>query len=281
MVDASGQQRKKRTTYDVIKKLGEGGQGRAYLVQAKGSKKMLVAKSVSTEGMTDDQVANAQKEAKVLMRLEGHPNVIKIKEYYLRQKEQEFHIIMEYASEGDLDKQIQEARSTQEYFTEDEVLNIFTSICMGVKHCHDRKVIHRDIKTENIFINHNGDIKLGDFGIARVLSSTYSAAETKIGTMYAMAPEFFESENASYRFKTDIWALGTVLYELAALKLPFEHTDNVHEMMRRIAEDDPEPLPDHYSENVTGLVDMLLQKDPDNRPTINQILNGDDIKARA
>jgi NIMA (never in mitosis gene a)-related kinase len=99
------------------------------------------------------------------------------------------------------------------------VLNWFTQICLALKHVHDRKILHRDLKSQNIFLTKKGMIKLGDFGIARVLSDTKSKAKTVVGTPYYLSPEIIKSE--PYSFKSDIWSLGVLLYEMCALTPPF------------------------------------------------------------
>ncbi|XP_022786792.1 serine/threonine-protein kinase Nek5-like [Stylophora pistillata] len=103
---------------------------------------------------------------------------------------------------------------------EDQVLDYFVQICLGLKHVHDRKILHRDLKSQNIFLTKNGIVKLGDFGIARVLHSTMELARTCIGTPYYLSPEI--CENKPYNNKSDIWSLGCVLYELLTLKHAFE-----------------------------------------------------------
>ena len=93
-----------------------------------------------------------------------------------------------------------------EQFTEDEVLNWFIQISMALEYIHGRKVLHRDIKTSNIFLTGNNTVKLGDFGISRVLENTCDAAQTVVGTPYYMSPEV--CENKPYTYKSDVWALG-------------------------------------------------------------------------
>ena len=88
-----------------------------------------------------------------------------------------------------------------------------------MKHVHDRKILHRDLKSQNIFLTKRDFVKLGDFGIARVLSNTKSAAKTVVGTPYYLSPEIIESQ--PYSFKSDIWSLGVLLYEMCALTPPF------------------------------------------------------------
>ena len=88
-----------------------------------------------------------------------------------------------------------------------------------MKHVHDRKILHRDIKCQNVFVTKNNIIKLGDCGIARVLKHTFEVTKSMVGTPYYLSPEIIE--NKPYSFKSDIWSLGVILYELCALTPPF------------------------------------------------------------
>ena len=98
---------------------------------------------------------------------------------------------MDYADGGDLTSKIKEAKevSAGNLLSEDTVLNWFTQICLAIKHCHDRKILHRDLKAQNVFMMKNGIVKLGDFGIAKVLNSTVEKAVTIVGTPYYLSPE--------------------------------------------------------------------------------------------
>lgn len=95
---------------------------------------------------------------------------------------------MEYAECGDLAKTIQARKPQKTYLSETQILDWFTQICLAIKHVHDRKILHRDIKGQNIFISQNNSLKLGDFGIARVLNRTIDKARTVVGTPYYLSP---------------------------------------------------------------------------------------------
>lgn len=89
-----------------------------------------------------------------------------------------------------------------------------------MQYIHHKRILHRDIKTSNIFLTSNGTVKIGDFGISKVLENTLDQASTVVGTPYYMSPEV--CENKPYTFKSDVWALGCVLYELCTLKHAFD-----------------------------------------------------------
>jgi NIMA (never in mitosis gene a)-related kinase len=101
----------------------------------------------------------------------------------------------------------------------------FCQLCLAVKHLHSKKVIHRDIKAQNVMLTHDDDVKLGDFGISKILENTGDFAHTSLGTPYYLSPEICSGQK--YNFKTDIWMLGCVLYELCTLQKPFEG-DSLH-----------------------------------------------------
>lgn len=138
-----------------------------------------------------------------------------------------------------------------------------------MKHVHDRKILHRDLKSQNIFLNKNGWIKLGDFGIAKVLEHTKDIAKTVVGTPYYLSPEIIE--NKPYSFNSDIWSLGVLLYEMCTLRPPFD-ANSLHELASKILKGKYPPIPKHYSENLQTLVKTLLNIEPRRRPNVNQIL---------
>jgi len=120
-------------------------------------------------------------------------------------------------------------------------------------------------------------IKLGDFGIARVLSDTKSKAKTVVGTPYYLSPEIIQSQ--PYSFKSDIWSLGVLLYEMCALQPPF-NAQSLHQLAQKIIQGKYSDVPTHFSKNVPYLLGLMLNKDPAKRPSINQILKIDIIKQR-
>jgi NIMA (never in mitosis gene a)-related kinase len=166
---------------------------------------------------------------------------------------------------------------TLEYFSEEQILSWFTQICLALKHIHDRKILHRDLKSQNIFLTKRDFVKLGDFGIARVLSNTKSNAKTIVGTPYYLSPEIIE--NQPYSFKSDIWSLGVLLFEMCALQPPFNAT-SLHQLAQRIVQGKFDKLPRQYSSSLNSLLAAILVRDPKRRPTINDILKYPMIKRR-
>ena len=199
--------------------MGVGSFGTAYLVECQSNGSLAVIKQIDIAQMSEEERRETLNEAKILEVL-SHPNIVRFREVY-KTKKGKLCIVMDYADGGDLQSKVKERFNKKDksgrmdYMTEDELLNYFVQIALAMKHCHDKKILHRDLKSQNIFITKKGMVKLGDFGIARVLSNTRSKAKTVVGTPYYLSPEIIKSE--SYSFKSDIWSLGVLLYEMAAL----------------------------------------------------------------
>jgi NIMA (never in mitosis gene a)-related kinase len=207
-------------------------------------------------------------EAKILEKLD-HPNIIKFREVFItKTPSTSLHIVMDYAEGGDLFSRIKERNG--KYFTEPQILDWFTQICLAIKHIHDRKILHRDLKSQNVFLTKSGLIKLGDFGIAKCLNYTLEQVQTILGTPYYLSPEIVQ--NKPYSFKSDIWSLGVLLYELCALKMPF-NARSLPKLSLNIIKGQYSSVPLHYSKDLKELVNSMLQLDPIKRPSIAEILS--------
>ncbi|XP_032812294.1 serine/threonine-protein kinase Nek5-like isoform X2 [Petromyzon marinus] len=251
--------------YTILKKIGEGSYGKALLARIKESGQQCVIKEINLTKMRAKDRESSQKEVVLLSKMR-HPNVVTFMESF--QDHIKLCIVMEYCEGGDLLQRISSQRGV--LFSEDQVLNWFVQICLAVKHIHDRKVLHRDIKAQNIFLtNNNSSIKLGDFGIARILTNTMELARTCIGTPYYLSPEI--CENCPYNNKSDIWSLGCVLYELCTLNHPFEGNSLRHLVMK-ICQGSYKPLSSRYSYDIRSVLAQMLKTNPRNRPSINTIL---------
>ena len=223
--------------------------------------------------MTPQEKREAYHEAKVMSAFD-HPNIIKFKEVYTTTNGK-LNIVMNYADGGDLSSKLKSQRGR--IFSENEILDIFVQICLAIKHVHDRKVLHRDIKGQNIFLMKNGMIKLGDFGISKVLTSTIDKARTMVGTPYYLSPEIVEGK--PYNFKSDVWSLGVLLYELCTLKPPFDGS-SIRQLGMNIVRGTYPPLPAHFTKELKGLVAGQLTVDPNKRPTVGQMLKMPFIMSR-
>ncbi|XP_045884126.1 serine/threonine-protein kinase Nek5 isoform X1 [Meles meles] len=195
-----------------------------------------------------------------------HPNIVTFFSSF--QENNRLFIVMEYCDGGDLMRRIRRQRGM--LFSEDQILSWFVQISLGLKYIHDRKILHRDIKAQNVFLSKNGMVaKLGDFGVARVLNNSMELARTCVGTPYYLSPEI--CQNKPYNNKTDIWSLGCVLYELCALKHPFEG-NNLHQLVLKICQAHFAPIPTTFSHDLQALIAQLFEVSPRDRPSINSIL---------
>ena len=222
--------------------------------------------------MNESESRQTELECQLLSKF-SHPNIIAYWESFVDRITKKVCIVMDFCDGGDLEKYIKARKS---FLTEEHVLRIFVQICLAIKHIHDRKILHRDLKGQNIFLCSSGVIKVGDFGIARVLRSTDELASTKIGTPYYMSPEIMN--NKRYNSKTDIWSLGVILYELLCLKLPFAGA-TIPELIRNIMYTTPHlPSSSLFSSPLRELALNLLCKLPSERPSVNNILSRELIR---
>ena len=162
-------------------------------------------------------------------------------------------------------------------YTEDQILDWFVQMALAIKHIHDRKILHRDLKTQNIFMTQSGQIKIGDFGIARVLQHTYDCAQTAIGTPYYLSPEICQEK--PYNQKSDIWSLGCILYEMVTLRHAFD-ANSMKGLVLKILRGNYPAIPSMYSQDLKDLVADMLVKDPAKRPSMRKILEKEFLSKR-
>ncbi|XP_060769991.1 serine/threonine-protein kinase Nek1 isoform X1 [Neoarius graeffei] len=251
--------------YEKVKKIGEGSFGKAILVKSRKDGHQYVIKEIGISRMSNRERQESRKEVAVLANM-SHPNIVQYKESF--EENGCLYIMMDYCEGGDLFKKINNQKGL--LFPEEQILDWFVQICLALKHVHDRKILHRDIKSQNIFLTKDGTVQLGDFGIARVLNSTVELARTCIGTPYYLSPEI--CENKPYNNKSDIWALGCVLYEMCTLKHAFE-AGNMKNLVLNIIRGSYPPVSVHYSQDLRALLGLLFKRNPRERPSVGAILD--------
>lgn len=247
-----------------MQKIGEGSFGKAILVKSIEDGRQYVIKEINISRMSNKEREESRREVAVLANMK-HPNIVQYRESF--EENGSLYIVMDYCEGGDLFKRINAQKGI--LFQEDQILDWFVQICLALKHVHDRKILHRDIKSQNIFLTKDGTVQLGDFGIARVLNSTVELARTCIGTPYYLSPEI--CENKPYNNKSDIWALGCVLYEMCTLKHAFE-AGNMKNLVLKIISGSFPPVSLHYSYDLRSLLSQLFKRNPRDRPSVNSIL---------
>ncbi|XP_078450707.1 serine/threonine-protein kinase Nek1-like isoform X1 [Lampetra planeri] len=259
--------------YTMVSQIGEGSFGKAMLVKSKADGHLYVIKEINISRMSPKERDEARKEVCVLANMR-HPNIVSYKESF--EERGNLYIVMDYCEGGDLFKRINAQKGV--LFSEDQILDWLVQLCLALKHVHDRKILHRDIKSQNIFLTKAGVVQLGDFGIARVLNSTMELAQTCIGTPYYLSPEI--CENKPYNHKSDMWALGCVLYEMCTLRHAFE-AGNMKNLVLKIIRGSFPPVSAHYSSELRSTLSGLLRRDPRARPPVAVLLSRPLLMARA
>ena len=239
-----------------------------YFAEKKENHQKVIIKQISLIKLDEKIKKMAKDEGIILSELE-HPNIINWYEFNL-EKDKET-IIMEYGEGGDLSQKISEQKKKNEPFTEKQIIDWFTQICEGVKYIHDKQIIHRDLKPNNIFLTKDNKIKIGDFGLAKTLAFQ-NQAKTNVGAPAYLSPEILNDQ--PYDYKSDIWNLGIILYELTQLKHPFINDDISVEKRVTFMKKGKfiEFNNTNYSDKLLNLIPNLLKVDLNERYNINQII---------
>eukprot|EP01022_Parablepharisma_sp_SALTPOND_P020503 TRINITY_DN374_c0_g1_i1.p1 TRINITY_DN374_c0_g1~~TRINITY_DN374_c0_g1_i1.p1 ORF type:complete len:878 (+),score=169.96 TRINITY_DN374_c0_g1_i1:2421-5054(+) len=251
--------------YELVKTIGGGNFGQVYLARHRLEGKHYVLKKVKTRDMSARDRENTENEVRLLQKLR-HSNIVGYKDSFL-DREQFLNIVMVYCEGGDMYSKVKNAKGKN--FTEDQILEWFAQIVLAIHYLHERRILHRDLKTQNIFLK-NKRIRVGDFGIAKVLDSTRDFANTCIGTPYYMSPELFR--NKPYSYKSDIWALGCVLYEMCNLRHAFD-AQSINGLAMKILRGSYPPIAASYSKPLKDLITKMLSIKASSRPTILDLVN--------
>ena len=160
---------------------------------------------------------------------------------------------MEYMNSGDLYQQIEQHKKKGTYFNEDQIWEIFTQIVHGLRALHHMNIMHRDLKSANVFMSKNGSAKLGDLNVSKVLKK--GLCDTQTGTPYYASPEVWCDQ--PYDYKSDIWSLGCVLYEMITLRPPFRAED-MEGLYKKIIKGVYPKISSRYSDSLSLVVKTLL-----------------------
>ncbi|NXK04327.1 NEK11 kinase, partial [Herpetotheres cachinnans] len=254
--------------YTIQGKLGNGSFGSIYLVsdrKAKQGEELKVLKEISIGDLKPNETVEATLEAQLLSKLD-HPAIVRFYASFVERDS--FCIITEYCEGGDLDFKIQEYRESGKTFTQRQIIDWFIQLLLGVNYMHERRVLHRDLKSKNIFLK-NDLLKIGDFGVSRLLMGSCDLATTFTGTPYYMSPEALKHQG--YNTKSDIWSLGCILYEMCCMNHAFTG-HNFLSVVLKIVEGDTPSLPDRYPSKLNAVLCSMLNKNPSLRPAAAEIL---------
>jgi tRNA A-37 threonylcarbamoyl transferase component Bud32 len=257
-----------KSKYRRIKTVGKGSFGEAVLVRSRADNKRYIAKTIETASMNPKEKRDLQGEIRILAAV-NHPNIIRYHEHF--EDGTIMFIVMEYADGGDLNQRIKDRKKKEpiEPFDPKLCMFWFLQIAMALKFLHDKRILHRDLKTANVFLTSKNVVKLGDFGISTVLQNTMACAKTVCGTPYYFSPEICQSK--PYNNKSDVWALGVCFYEMLTLNRPF-NARSLKELLKKILVGQYEPIPQSVPGELRALCQSLLQISPSQRPSINRLL---------
>ena len=260
--------------FEIISKIGEGGYSLVYKVRRLIDGNVYALKKAKLINLSEKERKNALNEVRLLASIKSK-FVISYKEAFFDEKDNTLCMVMEYADGGDLYQQIKENKKTQTLFDESDIWRIFIQLVKGLKALHELNILHRDLKSANVFLMKDGSVKLGDLNVSKVYRQNMGYTQT--GTPYYASPEVWNDK--PYDTKSDIWSMGCVLYEMTSLRPPFR-AKNMEGLYKKVIEGKVIRIPTKFTNDLFKIVQLLLQVKPENRPSCNQILQNPIILRR-
>ncbi|KAL7744260.1 hypothetical protein ACLKA6_009218 [Drosophila palustris] len=257
--------------YEVLAVMGNGAFGTCYKVKDKITGELYAWKGMNYDELDDEKCESLISEISVLRQLQ-HPNIVQYYHHLVNREAKSIYIVMECCDGGDLAQLIQRAREQRQRFEEQYIWRVLFQLCRALQVCHNQipsgTILHRDIKPANIFLDAQGNVKLGDFGLARVLRRDQSFAASFVGTPHYMSPELVKGRQ--YDRKSDVWAVGCLIYELCALRPPFRGRAFA-QLSDNIAHGQFSCIPGVYSSDLQSIIGFMLAVDHEQRPGIEVI----------
>ena len=259
--------------FEIVQTIGTGSFGTCRKVIRRCDGKAFVWKEIDYGEMMEKEKQLLVQEVNLLRELK-HRHIVRYYDRIIERSESKLYIIMEYCEGGDLATLINSRKASGQALDEEFVWKVLHQLLQALEECHKKrvgvhKVVHRDLKPANVFLTASNDVKLGDFGIARILHHNFSLAKTFVGTPYYMSPEQFNED--AYNEKTDLWSLGCLAYELCALSPPFT-APNQRVLSVKVRGGRFKRIPSLYSSGLQAVIASLLNTDPEQRPEIPALL---------
>lgn len=207
-----------------------------------------------------------------ILRELRHANIVKYYDRIIDKNKAKIYIVMEYCENGDMAKLVKNCKRKKDHMVEEVVWKILSQMVYALYECHTRKggkILHRDLKPGNVFLDKNNNVKIGDFGLSRVMGQESIYAYTRVGTPYYMSPEQINAKK--YNDRSDVWSLGCVIYEIAALRPPFT-ADNQLALAMKIKSGKIEDLPEQYSSDLQKIIKKMLNLDQKKRPSVEDLI---------
>ena len=261
--------------FEIINKLGSGGFSKVYKVKRKIDNQIYALKKVQILNLSEKQKMSSLNEIRVLASIKSK-YVVNYKEAFLDEKDSTLCLVMEFADRGDLANRIKEQKKKGKYFNEKDIWKVFIQLVKGLKSLHDLEILHRDIKSSNIFLFSDGTAKLGDLNVCKILSNNV-LGHTQAGTPSYAAPEVWLEK--PYGLKSDIWSLGCVLYEIISLHCPFRG-ENVVELYNKILVGEFSRIPNKFSDELNWIILHMINLDVDKRLSCDELLKCQFIRKR-
>ena len=260
--------------FEILQKLGDGSYSVVYKVRRKIDNNIYALKKVRLQKLKDREKQNALNEVRILASIKS-PFVICYKEAFIEESDKSLCIVMEYANNGDLYQRIAQFKKMNYLMDESDVWRIFIQMVKGLKVLHDLKILHRDLKSANIFLFSDGTAKIGDCNVSKVLHQGLGYTQT--GTPYYASPEVWS--DSPYDSKSDIWSLGVVTYEMVTLHPPFR-AESMNALYKKILKGQYSKINSKYSNDICEIIKLLLKVNPNERPSCDQILKNKMVMER-
>ena len=254
--------------YEIICKIGQGSFGTVFKVRRKLDRLILVIKFIKINNLSKKNQQDSLHEVNILSSL-NCPYIVKYYDSFVENST--LHIVMEYCEKGDLSQILKKQQLNQQ-----KIWKFFIQISIGLEYLHSKQILHRDIKCLNIFLSNDESIRIGDLGVAKILNNTHAFAQTQVGSPYYLSPELCEEK--PYNAKSDVWALGCVLYEMCTKTHPFQASTQAA-LLLKIIKGSYQGLSSEFSSSLRDIVDLCLEKDYTKRPNISTILQRPEIQS--